>query len=291
MLPQTLEKSSPQESSRRIPSFKVVEPSAILFDIFSKYGAEDLGSEYGEKWWKEKITFFYPGHMMDIPQMFGTMDSIATYSNIEKIYWAMKEAIETNFPMARFIAHFSHWYEWGAMIYDRFIVDNPPQDPHEALRLHNQIWYTGVRAALANGGVVVTGNEVNNARARAELLSMVNRGFSYTPDIAEVVYECALCGACTTQCCTGFDPLPFTRQARMEALSRDIAPEYVNSLLDRIESEGSAYPPASNPELLEEVSGLPEKAEILLFLGNTASGIMALERQRLSVRFAGAAQV
>ena len=126
----------------------------VLFDPFSKYGAEDLGSEYGEKWWKEKITFFYPGHMMDIPQMFGTMDSIATYSNIEKIYWAMKEAVETNFPMARFIAHFSHWYEWGAMIYDRFIVDNPPQDPHEALRLHNQIWYTGVRAALANGGVV-----------------------------------------------------------------------------------------------------------------------------------------
>jgi alkyldihydroxyacetonephosphate synthase len=107
----------------------------ILLSTMAKYGAEDLGSEYGEKWWKEKITFFYPGHMMDLPQMFGTMDTIATYSNIEKIYWAMKEAIETNFPMARFIAHFSHWYEWGSMIYDRFIVDNPPQDPMEDLYL------------------------------------------------------------------------------------------------------------------------------------------------------------
>lgn len=126
----------------------------ILLSTFEKYGAEDLGSEYGEKWWKERITFFYPGHMFDLPQMFGTMDTIATYSNIEKIYWAMKEAIETNFPMARFIAHFSHWYEWGAMIYDRFIVDNPPQDPHEALRLHNRIWSVGVRTAIANGGVV-----------------------------------------------------------------------------------------------------------------------------------------
>jgi FAD/FMN-containing dehydrogenases len=126
----------------------------VLLATFAKYGAEDLGSEYGEKWWKERITFFYPGHMFEIPQMFGTMDTIATYSNIEKIYWAMKEAIETNFPEARFIAHFSHWYEWGCMIYDRFIVDNPPSDPHEALRLHNNIWNTGVRAALANGGVV-----------------------------------------------------------------------------------------------------------------------------------------
>ena len=48
----------------------------ILLETFAKYGAEDLGSEYGEKWWNEKITFFYPGHMMDIPQMFGTMDTI-----------------------------------------------------------------------------------------------------------------------------------------------------------------------------------------------------------------------
>ena len=37
---------------------------------------------------------------------------------------------------------------------DRFIVDNPPKDPHEALRLHNAIWTCGVRTAIANGGVV-----------------------------------------------------------------------------------------------------------------------------------------
>lgn len=128
----------------------------ILLSVFAKYGAEDLGSEYGEKWWKEKITFFYPGHMMDLPQMFGTMDTIAPYDKIENIYREMKKAIETNFPMARFIAHFSHWYEWGAMIYDRFIVDGDkvPKDPAEALRLHNAIWNCGVRTALANGGVV-----------------------------------------------------------------------------------------------------------------------------------------
>lgn len=128
----------------------------ILLETFKKYGAEDLGSEYGEKWWKEKITFFYPGHMMDIPQMFGTMDTIAPYGQIEKIYYAMKEAIETKYPFAKFIAHFSHWYEWGAMMYDRFIVEKEfvPEDPVEALKLHQDIWTTGIRAALANGGVV-----------------------------------------------------------------------------------------------------------------------------------------
>ena len=92
--------------------------------------------------------------MMDLPQMFGTMDTIAPYDKIEQIYWAMKKAIEEKFPNIKFIAHFSHWYEWGCMIYDRFICDNPPQDPVEAMKLHNEVWTTGVRTALANGGVV-----------------------------------------------------------------------------------------------------------------------------------------
>jgi alkyldihydroxyacetonephosphate synthase len=126
----------------------------ILVEICLKHGGEDLGGEWGKKWWDNRITFFYPGHIMDIPKMFGTMDSVASYADIEKVYWAMKRAIEDNFPNVRFIAHFSHWYEWGCMIYDRFIMDKPPEDPGEAIRLHNRIWNAGVRAALANGGVI-----------------------------------------------------------------------------------------------------------------------------------------
>lgn len=126
----------------------------IVSEICDSYGAKDLGSEWGEKWWENRITFFYPGHIMDIPQMFGTMDTIGVYADIEKIYRAMKNAIETNYKGVRFIAHFSHWYEWGCMVYDRFIMDHPPEDPEEAIRLHNAIWNTGVRAAMENGGVI-----------------------------------------------------------------------------------------------------------------------------------------
>ena len=117
---------------------------------------EDLGSEYGDKWYQNRITFFYPGHIMDIPQMFGTMDTAATYANIERIYWAMKKSINEHFPFVKYISHSSHWYEWGCMNYTRFIVEpeDVPQDPMEALRLHNQIWNVGVRAAMENGGVI-----------------------------------------------------------------------------------------------------------------------------------------
>ena len=124
-----------------------------MLQIAERYGAEDLGSDYGEKWWDSRLTFFYPDKCLDFPLMYGTMDTVATYSSIEKIYWAMKKEVE-KFEGVRFIAHFSHWYEWGCMMYDRFIMDNPPEDPDKAFRLHNEIWNAGVRAALENGGVI-----------------------------------------------------------------------------------------------------------------------------------------
>lgn len=128
----------------------------IVLEIAGKYGAQYLGTEYGEKWFDNRITFFYPDHIMDLPQMFGTLDTVATHDNIEKIYRAMKCVVENEFRQynVRFISHSSHWYEWGAMNYSRFIIDNPPQDPEEALRVHNRIWNMGVRAAMENGGVL-----------------------------------------------------------------------------------------------------------------------------------------
>jgi len=33
-------------------------------------------------------------------------------------------------------------------------MDNPPQDPHEALLLHNKIWNAAVRVVMAHGGVI-----------------------------------------------------------------------------------------------------------------------------------------
>ena len=132
----------------------VKEEEKIIMGVCEKYGAEYLGSEYGEKWFANRITFFYPGYIMNNPQMFGTMDTCATYDNIEKIYWAMKKTVEDNFPGVRFISHSSHWYEWGCMNYSRFIIDEPPEDPQECIRLHNQIWNAGVRAAIANGGII-----------------------------------------------------------------------------------------------------------------------------------------
>ena len=68
----------------------------------------------------------------------------------------MKNVVKENFPQARFIGHFSHWYEWGCMLYARFIFEGEdvPKDPREATALYNKVWNLAIRAAIANGGVI-----------------------------------------------------------------------------------------------------------------------------------------
>ena len=131
----------------------VAAEEEYIMEIAEKYGAQYLGSEYGEKWFDNRITFFYPGITLNNPKMFGTLDTTATYDNIQNVYWAMKKAIEA-YPGVKFISHSSHWSEWGCMNYSRFIIENPPEDTEEAIRLHNSIWNDGIRAAIANGGVI-----------------------------------------------------------------------------------------------------------------------------------------
>jgi alkyldihydroxyacetonephosphate synthase len=124
--------------------------------ICAELGARDLGREPGQEWWEHRYDFYYPPLSLSLPKMYGTIETVCTFANIEPLYQAKKAAIETGFAewKVRYIAHFSHWFPWGVMVYDRFIIDEPPQDPHEALRLHNRIWTTAARTSLAHGGML-----------------------------------------------------------------------------------------------------------------------------------------
>ena len=104
----------------------------------------------------------------------------------------------------------------------------------------------------------VTGQERNNARARALSLSMVERGFDLTEDIVANVYECALCGACTNDCATGWDPVAFTKEVRLEAVINGVVPEYILKLVENIENTGNPYGEKDIcDELKEEITKLP----------------------------------
>jgi alkyldihydroxyacetonephosphate synthase len=88
--------------------------------------------------------------------LYGTFDTVARFRDVPAIYMAKKARIETEFAEygARYSAHFSHWFDWGTMIYDRFYIDNVPEDPAKALELHDRVWEAGVEESLRHGGTV-----------------------------------------------------------------------------------------------------------------------------------------
>jgi len=125
-------------------------------EVCRELGAHDLGREPGEKWWNHRYDFYYPPQSLKLPWMYGTTETITTYDKIENLYWAVKTAVESNYAdwNVSFIGHFSHWFHWGVMLYSRFIIEAPPEDAQEALRLHNRVWNTAMTAVLENGGMI-----------------------------------------------------------------------------------------------------------------------------------------
>lgn len=126
------------------------------FALCEKHGGEDFGEEYGRQWWEHRYDFYFPPKALDLPWMFGTLDTVCTFEKLLPLYQAKKKALEETYKEwgLFYYAHFSHWYLWGVMSYDRFIVENPPQNPDEALALHNEIWDLAVRVNLEYGAVL-----------------------------------------------------------------------------------------------------------------------------------------
>ncbi|MGI6669920.1 MAG: (Fe-S)-binding protein [Acetivibrionales bacterium] len=117
---------------------------------------------------------------------------------------------------------------------------------------------------------LVTGNEGNTPRGRALLLSLDNRGVELPKDAYELIFQCALCSACTDDCVTGYDPPVFIREARTKAIVNDCVPANVLPVLERA-MEGNISGKAVNEALVKKIRELDKKAEILLYMGNTAS--------------------
>ena len=86
-----------------------------------------------------------------------------------------------------------------------------------------------------------TGLERNTARARAMGASMVVRGSTALSEISDNIYECTLCGACTNNCMTGFDPKVFVQEIKTEIVLGGLAPAYVTKLLENYQEKGNVF--------------------------------------------------
>ncbi len=111
-----------------------------------------------------------------------------------------------------------------------------------------------------------TGLERNTARARALGLSLVSRdAIEYSDDIISNVYECSLCGGCMTDCVTGWDPIMFTKEARLGAALDGKLPDYVINMVQNVMENGNIYGAEKNADI-PEING----GDILFFLGEDA---------------------
>ncbi len=128
-----------------------------ITDLALKAGGTSQGEEVGRTWWEGKYEPYAKGKLPQPPLMYGTFDQVARFKDLPAIYRAKKEVIEREFGTsygARYTAHLSHWYDWGSMLYDRFYVDNPPEDPAEAMELHDKLWDAGILTGIAHGAVL-----------------------------------------------------------------------------------------------------------------------------------------
>lgn len=132
-----------------------LEATAIR-ELCLENGGTDVGEAPAKAWWDGRYEPHAKGKTPEPPRVFGTTDSCCTFDKIDDLYHAKKAVVEDGFREygARYTAHFSHWYPWGTMVYDRFYVDDPPDDPDEAMKLYDRIWDAATDTALRHGAVI-----------------------------------------------------------------------------------------------------------------------------------------
>ncbi len=127
------------------------------FDICKQQNGKALPAFIGETWWDRRYVFYYPPYSPELPSIWGTVDVVCDFKHLEAVYHATTEAMQAAAPPEWNMGlntHFSHWYEWGSMIYARMKIPTGPDNLEEAKALHDKIFYAGVEAAMQAGAVM-----------------------------------------------------------------------------------------------------------------------------------------
>ena len=128
--------------------------AAVALRRLESVGGARLDPSLCETWWDRRYDFYHPPHYPTLPAMWGTIDAVAPYATILDVYDAIRTALAGFAGVGlRLRTHFSHWYEWGSMVYPRFVIDDV-SSVDDPLGLYKEIWQAGVNAILDAGGVI-----------------------------------------------------------------------------------------------------------------------------------------
>jgi alkyldihydroxyacetonephosphate synthase len=129
----------------------------IAARVCAEHGGQMLNPAIGATWWERRYVFYYPPYAPELPSIWGTIDTVADFAHIRDVYYETTRAIRDACPPEYELSlntHFSHWYEWGSMIYARMKVPVGPADLDAAKALHDAIFRAGVEASLRAGAVL-----------------------------------------------------------------------------------------------------------------------------------------
>jgi len=115
------------------------------------------------------------------------------------------------------------------------------------------------------------GKELNNPRAKALLLSMIEKGSVQLPDVALDMYECCLCNACSENCETGYEPAVFIREIRSLLVAEGLAPQPALDMIDRLLQDGTLYGINAGKTLEHLKVGAEPGKKVLVYVGAAAA--------------------
>lgn len=120
--------------------------------IIAAEGGQDLGREAGERWWDHRYTMCYPTDAKpNDPLMMASegravgsvFDTAGPFTKLEAVHEEMRKAV-TRIKGTVFLAHFTHWYKTGGMMYP-YVFNLDVSSPEEI----PEIFYKLQRAAMS----------------------------------------------------------------------------------------------------------------------------------------------
>jgi alkyldihydroxyacetonephosphate synthase len=130
--------------------------------IILEEGGEDLGREVGERWWDQRYTYCYPtdaGEDDPVVKAYqgkgvgGVFDTAATFTNLERVHDEMEKEVK-KIKGTIFLAHFSHWYKTGGMMYP-WVWNDRISSPDEVPELHYRLQKAAMTAVLRVPGCTI----------------------------------------------------------------------------------------------------------------------------------------
>ncbi len=129
-----------------------------MMAIAEAHGGVDLGPEPRRKWWENRFFAAYPkatskkflgdGHLYAGK----VIDTAGSFDYLEAIHKEMGDAVR-KIRGTHYMAHFSHWYRTGGMMYP-YVYNYGVEDESELAEVHLQVVQAAVEAILRLGGTI-----------------------------------------------------------------------------------------------------------------------------------------